>query len=106
MNPRSRRRDRGYREIRGSGRGRDRGGEGVTRRGDRRDRRDGDRRGRRDNDRFDKRDRRENRRDHSTKNGDVRVFMNMGKQDGLGLHLLLGDASKLVSNEIVLTMFN
>ena len=81
-------RDRGYREANG-GRGdrRDRGG-----RGDRRDR--GDRRSRRDDrgsdDRFEKRGRRENRRDHSTKNGDVRVFMNMGKQDGLGLHLLLG----------------
>ena len=93
--PRSRRRDRGYREVRGSGRDRDRGSRRRDGdRGDRRDRRDGDRRGRRDNDRFDKRDRRENRRDHSTKNGDVRVFMNMGKQDGLGLHLLLGQIAQ------------
>ena len=83
--PRSRRRDKGYKEIRGSGRDRDRS------RGRRGDRRDGDRRDRRDGDR---RDRRENRRDHSTKNGDVRVFMNMGKQDGLGLHLLLGQIAK------------
>jgi len=96
-----RRRDRGYREVR-SGDRNDRGG----RRGDRRDRDDrrgsrddrgdrrGSRRGDRGDDRFDRRDRRENRRDHSTKNGDIRVFMNMGKQDGLGLHLLLGQIAQ------------
>ena len=93
--PKRRSRDRGFSESRFNDRS-DRGGRRGDRRGSRDDRADrGDRRGnRRDDDRFDQRDRRENRRDHSTKNGDVRVFMNMGKQDGLGLHLLLGQIAQ------------
>ena len=72
---------------RGSRRG-DRGG-----RGDRRDR-GGDRRDRRDRRDFggDRGDRRNDRprRDRRPGKDSVRIFMNQGKGDGVGLHLLLG----------------